>query len=274
MAKIPDDMLVEIECARGCNCFVRFVKDAQFTTVNSRVESDRTRVSRRCNLNFAELNTDGEPSAIRDYAIDTDDVAVHFREIEPALIREIERADYVYGCVAWLTNKRVLRALAAKQGVSLIVQKEDFLRPDIGTTASWKSDLHRLYRALPSVSRAGFNGVLGQMTVCGDLSCDAVRCVGVVADRRDIPPRSHHKFAVFCKNIFCEHGNEFWSPYAVWTGSFNWTENATRSFENAVVIRNPEIVEAFYAEFQQIAALSEPLDWSNEYVDPQWRIGT
>ena len=24
----------------------------------------------------------------------------------------------------------------------------------------------------------------------------------------------------------------------------------------------------------QVAALSEPLDWSSEYVEPEWRIGT
>ena len=111
-------------------------------------------------------------------------------------------------------------------------------------------------------------------TGSGDDTDGAVRCAGIVGDRKDIPPRNHHKFAVFCKNALCEHGNRVRHPYAAWTGSFNWTENATRSLENAVVIRDRAIVEAFYAEFQQVAALSEPLDWSSEYVDPEWRIGT
>ena len=63
-------------------------------------------------------------------------------------------------------------------------------------------------------------------------------------------------------------------PYKVWTGSFNFTNNAERSFENAVVLEEPSIVQAYFKEFQQIAALSEPLDWESEWVEPEWRIGT
>lgn len=39
-------------------------------------------------------------------------------------------------------------------------------------------------------------------------------------------------------------------PYAVWTGSFNFTKNACASFENAVVLREPAIVKAFFEEYQ------------------------
>ena len=49
-------------------------------------------------------------------------------------------------------------------------------------------------------------------------------------------------------------------PRVVWTGSFNFTLNATNSFENAVVLHDPKIVNAFYQEWGQILALSEPLD--------------
>lgn len=34
------------------------------------------------------------------------------------------------------------------------------------------------------------------------------------------------------------------------------------------------ILEAYYKEFQQIYALSEPLDWETEWAAPELRIGT
>jgi phosphatidylserine/phosphatidylglycerophosphate/cardiolipin synthase-like enzyme len=63
-------------------------------------------------------------------------------------------------------------------------------------------------------------------------------------------------------------------PYEVWTGSFNFTKNATYSFENAIVSRDRNLVAAYFSEFSQLAALSEPLDWEVEWVAPEWRIGT
>lgn len=65
-----------------------------------------------------------------------------------------------------------------------------------------------------------------------------------------------------------------YKPYAVWTGSFNFSDNGTKSFENAVVIEDVAIAEAYLEEWGQIAALSEPLDWSSEWMAPEWRIGT
>lgn len=87
----------------------------------------------------------------------------------------------------------------------------------------------------------------------------------------------HNKFLVFARS------NPEWPktdsappviPYAVWTGSFNVTANATRSFENAVVIRDETVSAAYLKEFGQILALSEPLDWNSDWISPQWRIGT
>jgi len=66
----------------------------------------------------------------------------------------------------------------------------------------------------------------------------------------------------------------FFEPYEVWTGSFNFTKNATYSFENAVLSKDQNIVGAFFREFGQIAALSESLDWETEWTAPDWRIGS
>jgi phosphatidylserine/phosphatidylglycerophosphate/cardiolipin synthase-like enzyme len=63
-------------------------------------------------------------------------------------------------------------------------------------------------------------------------------------------------------------------PAAVWTGSFNFTNNGGDSIENAVIIHDPVIATAYLNEWAQVFALSEPLDWESEYIAPEWRIGT
>lgn len=44
--------------------------------------------------------------------------------------------------------------------------------------------------------------------------------------------------------------------------------------ENALYIESEAIPNAYYAEYCQVLLLSERLDWSSEYVEPEWRIGT
>ena len=41
-----------------------------------------------------------------------------------------------------------------------------------------------------------------------------------------------------------------------------------------MLIKNDEIAEAYYNEFCQIFALSEPLDWTSKWCEPELRIGT
>lgn len=52
--------------------------------------------------------------------------SVYFKNLESKLVSLIQEADVVVGCVAWLSSKHVLRALANKVATSIIVQKEDF----------------------------------------------------------------------------------------------------------------------------------------------------
>lgn len=201
-----------------------------------------------------------------------------FRDLEAVLIAEIERADYVYGCVAWLTSEPILRALAQKQGVQIVVQKEDFLRPDLEARSSWARSLRAMYDALKNpIDRYGVSGRTHFMSSCRDPSIDAVRCVGNHnLSKQPAFPRAHHKFVLF-GNLVKEEGDDYQPyvrPYAVWTGSFNFTKNAGRSFENAVILTDPFIVAAYEHEWSQILALSEPLDWETVWAAPEWRIGT
>jgi hypothetical protein len=259
------------------------------------------------NLNDCAIwNADGPPVDFpglrKSVSFDAAAGEVHFHDLESALISEIEREPIIVGCVAWLTNERILKALATRTTVSVIVNKEDFLRPDKGTWSQQK--VKRLYAALPSGERTSMGC---WYSFNGDTKLDAVRCAGIYGDRKSVPPRMHHKFLVFCryvnqKILFSASGEEIsrcaasdipdnWyedgetpgtyfgferdlKGISVWTGSFNLSENGTRSLENAVVLRSPEVAAAYLSEWRTIVGISEPLDWESAYVDPEWRIGT
>jgi len=203
-------------------------------------------------------------------------VQVFFKNLENHLIKHIEENDIVIGCVAWLTSKPILRALAKKDAVALVIQKEDFLRPDIDSDNKWNNQLHKLYSSLPSVLTRNDtslkNTILYQMSFAGDPSIESIRCVGNHNSEKSIVfPRSHHKFLIFCKY---KNKKPEWQPYKVWTGSYNLTKNANMSFENAVVLKNKKIVRAYFKEWAQIEAISEKLDWSSKWCTPEWRIGS
>lgn len=199
-----------------------------------------------------------------------------FGDLSEHLVDCISASSFVVGCFAWITHERVLDALARLAfGCQIICQKEDFLRPDSGARAGWKSTLQSHYRSLHChVDRhvcADVAGI-GRLSVCMDEGhMSAVRCVGNHnRDRNPAWPRMHHKFLVLCS--FGSRGRPV--PLSVWTGSFNPTANGSKSRENAVRIDSKEIAVAYFREWFQMFAISEPLDWTSEWSAPEYRIGT
>ncbi|MBL0664006.1 phospholipase D-like domain-containing protein [Aeromonas caviae] len=226
-------------------------------------------------------NADGPDESLSDYSdiSSSGDAHVYFRNLEKELIKRIDSADVVLGCIAWLTSEKIISALSKKQAISIIVQKEDFLRPDIDGRSQWKSYLAGLYSKLKNGLIRYDEGLQGtaihMMSYCADPTLESVRCVGNHnKEKKPAFPRMHNKFLIFCKVPDDGHENGGFKPYEVWTGSFNFTKNATCSFENAVVLTDPKIVDAFFKEYGQIAALSEPLNWSSDWVEPEFRIGS
>lgn len=216
-------------------------------------------------------------------------VEVVFRNIERRLIDEIRASRIVVGCVAWLTSGPILDALAEVEGVSIVVQKEDFLRPDLGVSEgdAWRRWLRGKYDCLPEgPQRFEYQGtVLTGMNMLGDPTMECVRCLGNHnAEKRAAMPRAHHKFLVFCDHVEGKverlpgGGESFEAgrviPRKVWTGSYNLSRNAGRSLENAVLLTDERCVAAYFSEWGQLTGLSEPLDWTSEYVQPDLRIGT
>lgn len=200
-------------------------------------------------------------------------VSCVFTDLEARMVDEIGRYPMIVGCMAWLTNENVLKALAAKEWVQIVVQKEDFLRPDSGKWSERR--LRALYEGLRFQARWDFD--LNYNT-SGDDSMGAVRCAGVSYGREKTPPRMHHKFLVLCDVETLAGGEDCMVvkpiPRAVWSGSFNATHNGSRSLENALIIRDEQIAKAYFNEWKVVLGLSEPLNWAERYMQPEYRIGT
>ena len=199
------------------------------------------------------------------------EVRVFFRRsveaIAELLMAEDPARTHVLGAVAWLTHPGALDALS-RLSASIVVQKEDFLRPDSGGLDGAR--LREMYgRINCRLDRYELPGIAGKLSTSGDPGVGGVRCVGNHnADRRPACPRMHNKFLVICDI------GEAVSPRAVITGSANLTVNSGRSLENVVVINDSVIADAYATEWAQIFALSEPLDWSSRWTSPEWRLGT
>ena len=237
-------------------------------------------------LNKTGLPTDGADMPLQDPSMRAGgvDVEVVFRDLPGRLVAMIEEHPAVVGCVAWLTSGAVIEALAFREAVSIIVQKEDFLRPEPGGKRNaWARELRERYETVQLVgpehrTRYGMPAPLCHASVCGDPTIEPIRCVGNHnTDASPAHPRMHNKFLVFGRIVerderYCQSGR--FHAEAVWTGSFNFTDTAGLSFENAVIIRDERIAAAYALEYAQIAVLSEPLDWTEPWMAPEWRIGT
>lgn len=216
-----------------------------------------------------------------------DEIELHFDKLEDNIIRHIKESDTVLGCVAWLTNKKILEALQNVKS-SIIVQKEDFLRPDSYKSDNFTKELKEMYKKLipvqqPEPRRWSFehligidiDGCTGNYSIIKPLishiggqteEIESVRCLGNInTDRNPAFPRMHHKFMIFLKRG---------KPNCVWTGSFNMTYNGTNSLENAVVLTNPDVVVSYINEWSCLLTNSENLNWNQEWCAQFIRFGS
>jgi len=206
-------------------------------------------------------------------------VSVFFRNIEQELLYITAQYPVVVGSIAWLTSRDFLYELRHREGVSLVVQKEDLWRPDRGVRTSytdWKVKMRATYLSIkPVIQHRWMCPPICDMGTGASL-IDPIRCLGVHAQskKKTVAPKAHNKFLVFCQwnrtgaaGTLCDL-----HPVAVWTGSFNITRNSGASFENAVFIESMEVAQKYLEEYAQILALSEPLDWASPDPTPQWSL--
>jgi len=169
-------------------------------------------------------------------------------DVCPHLIRILDSLapqTRIVGCVSWLTHPDLVKALA-RHRVSILVQKELYLRS-------------KAVQGKRSCKAQAFSQII-QKQYATLSNGGGVRCFGICAIKNaDTSPRMHHKFLV----VFNETNEDDSKPEFVWTGSFNFTKNATLSRENALWIRDSNIAQTYYSEWQQLYAYSEPLDWAS-----------
>lgn len=185
------------------------------------------------------------------------EVECHFRDLQKILVGEIEKADIVLGCVAWISDPVVLESLT-KKSVALILDSK---------VNRMGKKLKSLYQELKDTNKEPIyemltNGFGSEKYLCyTDLNNQPVP----KAYAEDWNFESglyavdgfyrymHHKFLILLKQAPpCFHcGRKKYIP-TVWTGSFNFTKNASKGLENAVIIRNQYISASYLCEFLEI----------------------
>ena len=147
------------------------------------------------------------------------------REIQNAMIMNIRRQDtnYVVGCVAWFTNKKILKCMAEYlAGVSIVTTND------------------RL------TTRRSNQLAYAQLKACYS---DVIRTVGVGKGR--FKSLMHNKFV-----CGLDQGRQ---PIWVMNGSFNLTDSAVTNLENVMFLDDPTIANTFLEEFKRIYDISKPL---------------
>ena len=152
---------------------------------------------------------------------------VHFdgTSIVAAICRSIRHKDthYVMGCAAWFTNRKIINTMATElKGCCMIVTKDKLLK---AKTTKAK------YKKLPIYKDT------------------AIRVIG--CGRGYSKSLMHHKFMVGMS----AQGDPLW----VITGSFNFTESATKHLENCLVISDQEVAQVYLDEFVNLYKISKPL---------------
>lgn len=217
-----------------------------------------------CNLNESLYETDeGFKTFVDGWSVTapsefaSTEARVVFRQIEETIVSLIRKSDFVVGCVAWLTNTAILEVLSQCRGCQFVVQTEDWLRPDSGDYTLARQ--RELIRALPALDNYSLPIT---PSLCALFDVDPIRLSGVPKNNLRNQPRMHHKFAIFGNYITQPTEQSPWHIcyHTVFTGSFNWTRNATMSLENGVILKGSEILDAYCWEYFQVLLASRKIE--------------
>lgn len=168
---------------------------------------------------------------------------VYFNDIASVLVAHILEAEYVYGCVAWLSHVDVLTALKQKKSL-IVVQQEDWKSPA-------RSKAFQSYSELTPIPFEYLNLLDPKLNrTKATYASPAVRAIGSPEGSANSHPRMHHKFLILEKSNGIR---------GVWSGSFNMTHNATNSLENAMFVTDEHVVKAYQEEFMNLFRISGEL---------------
>jgi len=170
-----------------------------------------------------------DPTRRRKQEFTSTKIKIYFNghSIVNALTRQIRKAStrYVLGCCAWLTNTRILEAMAVNlDGCAIICTKDK--------TTKFKSNRAK-YKQLKKLDSA--------QSAINTLGCG----------RGYNKSLMHHKFLVGLDA----------NKKALWVtnGSFNLTTSAVNHLENCMVIEDEDVASLFQKEFLRLFPLSRPV---------------
>ncbi len=170
---------------------------------------------------------DGTPPSLSKCAA----VQAVFSRHEYHIVRHIKNADAVVGCVAWLSSFAIIDALAElPYGCSIVTHRDRHLNS--------RSRLTERLIGLRPLSL--FRGI-----VCKN----AIEQLDATEEDDGSRSMLHHKFIVFLS--VDETGTKL-SPKVVWCGSANFTNNAGRGLESALVVIDETTAKAFTDEWEAV----------------------
>jgi len=184
-----------------------------------------------------------------------------FDNLEEILTHFIQSFPYVIGCVAWLTNPNIIKVLETRDGVKIIVNKEEYLSTNMRISRKkYYQNIHIQYNKLMDFFSIKclccqkyqyqcpkFQKIFGQIE---NKDGSVITC-GIVNNLS----KMHHKFLIFL--------DENLEPKAMWTGSYNLSKTSNFSLENALYITDTLIIAEYIKEFLAVYAYSEPFDWKS-----------
>ena len=183
-------------------------------------------------------------------------VECHFRNLQQVLLGEIERADIVLGCVAWISDPLVLESLNKRSTALILDSKVNRMGKKLKGLYEQLRETNKepIYRFLREGNNSGqylCNTDINNKPVEGSYS-ENWNFEGGLYAVDGFYRYMHHKFLILIRIVGeCPCGKRIYSP-SVWTGSFNFTKNASNGLENAVVIRDNYISASYLCEFLEI----------------------
>lgn len=203
-----------------------------------------------------------------DYSHRSGNITVHFRGIKEKLLSEIKESEIILGAVAWLTDHDILEEIS-KKPCQILLQKEDFLRPDMEVSLSNGSKL-KLKKAYDEISfdytSMNFSNKIMELSYDDIFDIEPVRCFGYLTDKyRHCSPKMHNKFLIFAE---FDIDSKKIKAKKVWSGSANLTVISMHSLENAILIEDEIIATQYLKEYEYIYYLSESLNWDSTWASP------
>ncbi len=178
-----------------------------------------------------------------------------FEGVIDELCKEIKQANVVFGDVMSVTSKKVISALEGLDSCQLVLNKKSYGKHHLySRIRCLYTPRNILYNLEEAIDDGSWDDDLESIRYCGSLD-------------ESEPALMHNKIIVLAK---IDPRNFRLDPYAVWSGSCNFSFNASRSFENAIITYNRKVAVQYYKEYKQILARSESIKNLNSFYNPQW----